>query len=170
MTINEILTIPILEVLDKLWVDYKQESEHEYALYRGGKKSDGRKANTEKNIVADFSHGTGAGNTFSFAEKELRMNDSETFKRFEEYFGNWFAPVQHTQIEPVNLVPIMNVRFELPAANKDQIFYLETRGISYEKVKHLVRDYGGAIACLIHKAGEPIGLNARKLSWEKWFR
>jgi len=167
MTINEILTIPILEVLDKLWVDYKQESEHEYALYRGGKKSDGRKANTEKNIVADFSHGTGAGNTFSFAEKELRMNDSETFKRFEEYFGNWFTPVQHTQIEPVNLVPIMNVRFELPEANKDQIFYLETRGISYEKVKHLVRDYGGAIACLIHKAGEPIGLNARKLSWEK---
>lgn len=166
MTIETILTIPILDILWKLGIEYKKESEHEYALYRNGKKSDGWKANTQKNIIADFSHDTEAWNTFSIVQKKLRLNESETFKRFEENFGTWFTPVKIIE-DNKQYPPVSEVWNALPELSENQIYYLKSRGIEYKNIKHLVRDYGWAIACLIYVNWNPVWFNARRLQWEK---
>ncbi len=167
MTIAEILSIPVLDVLDKLWIEYKKESSSEYALYRSWVKSDWWKANIEKNIVADFSHWEWQGNTFSVVQRKLRLSDKETFKWFESNF-HWFTP--NTVIKkdiPDDITPVLSLREWFSECNDKHIEYMKSRLIEYDKIKNYVKCYDGNIACLIYRDMYPVWFNARTLSSEK---
>lgn len=138
-------------------MQYSRKWAGEYALHDAWKKTDGRSANEHKNLIRDFSHDRGQGDTFGFVKKMLNLSDTDTFKWFEDNFGI----STETQKQPIRFL-----RQSLENLKTEHIEYLTTRGIDYMLVKDVVKLYRNAIACLVYKGWSPKWLRARTLSQE----
>jgi len=151
MTTEKIKEIPIIDVMDKLWIKYFKKNWSEYWIYDWNNKTSWRSFNTSKNIVHDFSSGRADWDCFWFVKSQLSLSYSETFKRFEDnyHFGN-----KQT---------VMTIRDTLSDINENQIEYLKTRGIKHEYINEIVRNYKWWICCLVYDKDWPIGWNTRTL-------
>lgn len=86
--INDILRINILDVLEKLNIQYKKMWGHTYAIYENGNWTDWWRATTENNIVADLSRGVRPKwNPFSFVRAYLNLSNYDTYLWFKEQFN-----------------------------------------------------------------------------------
>ena len=157
MRTEEIKRLPIKRVLDCLWVEYFAKWWSEYGIYDKGQKTSWRSFNEEKNLIWDFSHGDRAhGDVFGFVKAHEKLNDQETFKRFEEKFG----------ISTEEQKSLMSIWRSLPKMSEEQKAYLSKRNINPELVTEIVRDYNGGIWCLVYENEIAKGMNARTLSSE----
>ncbi len=87
--IEDLKRIPILSVLDKLWIEYKKVWYDTYALYEHWRWTDWWRANTTQNIVTDFSSKWRAHwNPFHFVSIYLWTDVKETSLRFKD---NWLC-------------------------------------------------------------------------------
>lgn len=153
---NEIKEIDMLAVMDKLGVQYFNKSWDEYWLYDWSDKTDGRTFNASKGMIVDFSgKGRPQGDIIKFVAEREGLKNKEVFKRFEDNF--WQKP------------NIMQIWRWLPDIDQKKIEYLKTRGIKYEYVKDIVKDFWG-IACLVYDRWNPVWLNCRTLSDDHKFR
>lgn len=160
MKLDDINSLPILRVLDKLGIPYKRESNSEYVLQRNtGEFANGRKANIVKNVIGDFSHWEAWGKIFGFVLEYLKLSKEQTFEWFEERFWDTEKPASPT-------VPITQVRNWLPAIDVACQEYLASRHIDYNLVKDMVRGFRWWVACLIYKDNKPVGCNVRTLETE----
>lgn len=158
MKTEQIVSIPIMQVLDKLGIRYFPKGAGEYGIYENGEKTSGRSFNTNKNIIKDFSHDDRPqGDVFWFVKNHLSLDDSKTFAWFEDNFG----------IENKQKKSVMQIWGSLPELNTDQQNYLLTRWIEYNKIKWIVKSYNGGVGCLIYEGDIAKGLNARTLSSDK---
>lgn len=153
MKTEEIKKIPVLIILDKLWLKYTRAWSWEYSI----EKTNWWKANEVKNIIWDFSHDRWQWDTFWFVKQFLELDDKDTFLRFEDNFG--ISTEKQKQ-------PIRFLWQWLDELTEEHIEYLKTRGIEYDKIKPLVKNYRNAIACLVYKWWTPKWLRARTLSKE----
>lgn len=151
---SKIIAIPIKDVMDRLGIRYFSKTWYEYGIYDRWEKTSGRSFNTEKNIVHDFSNGRAEGDVFGFVKSHLSMTESETFKRFEDQFGI------------AEKKKVIDIWYTLPDLNNEQVDYLKKRGVKYEYVKSIVKNYQWGICCLIRDETWPIGGNARTLRQE----
>jgi len=152
MTTDKIKEIPIIDVMDKIWIKYFKKNWSEYWIYEWNNKTSWRSFNTSKNIVHDFSSGRADWDCFWFVKSQLSLSDSETFKRFSDSF----------YLEEKK--DIRSIRNELWDLTKEQTDYLVTRGIKYDYIKESVKNYKGWICCLVYDKNWPIWANARTLS------
>lgn len=147
--------IPILDVLDMLWMQTFRKWNTEYWLYEWWKETDWRWVSIDKNIVKDF---VGKWRTewwpFAFVRSYKKLSDHDTYLWFEENFNN----------KKPNKVSALQIRSSLQELNDKCKEYLQSRGIEYNKVSELVKWYNGAIACLVYSWWMPVGINARTLS------
>lgn len=153
-------TVPILEVLDKLWYSYFEKWNNEYGIYEWTTKTDWWSANSEKNRVTDFSENWRP-------EWEARgvvkmhhnyTDDQDIFKWFAENF-----PSYNTWKEAKK--PVKKIREELHNLSEKQQAYLLSRWIEYQKVQEYVKDYNWAIGCMVYVWITPVGINARRIDW-----
>lgn len=147
--------IPILEVIECVWLQTFKKNSNEYGIYEWSERTDWRSVATDLNIVKDF---TGKWRAewwpFWFVASYLKKTDHETFLWFEDKYPN---------NKPVK-VSALSIRSWLQQLDQKCKDYLKTRGIEYEKVSDLVKWYNWAIACLVYSWGMPQGINARTLS------
>lgn len=155
MKTEKIKEIKIIDVMDRLWVEYRSTGAWEYSIVENGDITSGWRFNVNKNIVHDFSKDRPSGDTFWFVKMYLNISDDkDVFHWFDENF--------HTgtdQKKPVSL--IWSWLETLQDKHKE---YLKSRGIEYEKVKDFVKLYNNGIACLVYEWEIPRGINARTLS------
>lgn len=164
MKLEDINSLPLLRVLDKLGIAYKRESNAEYVLQRNtGEFANGRKANIVKNVIGDFSHWEAWGKIFGFVLEYLKLSKEQTFEWFEERFWDT-KPVEVKQTKPT--VPILQIWDWLPTIDIACQEYLASRYISYDLVKDMVKGFKWWIACLIYKGGVPVWCNVRTLETE----
>ena len=149
MKTEEIKQLPIISVIDRLWLKYFKKWSWEYWLYDGWEKTSWRWFNVNKNIASDFSKDRASWDTFWFVKSYLSMDDKQTF--------NWFA--ENFQIE--DKMPIRIFWNRLDTLWEKQISYLKSRGIKYDLVSDLVRACEWWIACLIHDKNAPRWINIR---------
>ncbi len=151
-------TVPILEVLDKLWYTYREIGNSEYGIFEWTERTDWRRANKEKNRLTDFAEKWRV-------EWEPRgvvkmhhnySNDEDIFKWFSEHFPNY------NEWKPQKK-PVIKIWCDLKDLSKEQQNYLKLRGIEYEKIKEYVKDYNGSIGCMVYVNNTPVGINARKI-------
>jgi hypothetical protein len=80
--------ISIKDILDKLWLPYKNLWNWTLWIFENWKITDGRKVNIRENYIHDFSWKNRAiGPPFSVVQKYLNLSTRETFKFFEENFN-----------------------------------------------------------------------------------
>jgi len=157
MKTEEIKQIPVMSVMDKLWVRYFKKWSWEFWIYDGWDKTNWWSFNINKNIIAEFSKDRASWDVFWFVKQHLNINDSETFKRFKENFDVWEDTKK----------PIRMVWNWLQELWQQQIDYLKTRGIKYDLVKENVKLYGGGVSCLIREWWVPKGINTRTMYSQK---
>lgn len=153
-------TVPILEVLDKLWYSYFEKWNNEYGIYEWTTKTDWWSANTEKNRVTEFAW---KGRPEWEARGVVKMHfnytdDQDIFKWFAENF-----PSYNTWKEVKK--PVKKIREELHNLSEKQQAYLLSRWIDYQKVQEYVKDYNWAIGCMVYVWITPVGINARRIDW-----
>lgn len=154
--------VPILDVLDKLWYSYRHKWWEEYWLYDWGKETDWRSANKEKNRVTDFSeNGRAEWEPFGVVMMHYGYsNNEDIFKWFVDNFPTY------AEDKPMK-ESVQRIRENLPALAKEQIEYLEKRGIAYEKIDKYVKNYQWSIGCMIYVNRTPVWINARKIDDSK---
>lgn len=84
---SDLNRIPILEILDSLWIKYFHKSWNVYGLYDDdGKHTDGRTVTTgDYNCIKDFSEkGRPEGKPYKFIKTYLNLTDAETFQWFRK--------------------------------------------------------------------------------------
>lgn len=148
--------VPILDVLDKVWIQYKKKWHDEFWLYDDGVITSGRSANKNKNIVTDFSHGRSQWWPYAFVKSRLRYDDWDTYRWFCENFDAYNKKADD----------VISIWRKLPKLSDDSVIYLASRGIVADNVIKYTREYNG-IACIVSTDGSPNGINARTLSKEK---
>lgn len=153
MKTEEIKRIPIKDVMDMLGVSYSSAGTNEYTIVEWWKVTSGWRFNTEKNICYDFSKDRPSGDTFWFVKLYSGLEDKEVF--------DWFASKFGTSSE---IKSVYSVWQTLPTLADNQIEYLKSRAITYDKVKDIVRNYNGWIGCLVYENSVAKWLNARTLS------
>lgn len=153
MKTEEIKRIPIKDVMDMLGVSYSSAGTNEYTIVEGGKVTSGWRFNTEKNICYDFSKDRPSGDTFWFVKLYSWLEDKEVF--------DWFASKFGTSSEIKSVYSVWQI---LPTLTDNQVEYLKSRAITYDKVKDIVRNYNWWIGCLVYENSVAKGLNARTLS------
>lgn len=147
--------IPILEVVDRVWVQYKKKWHNEYVLYEWWDITSWWTITTDKNLVKDFSHNRPQGKPYSFIKSYLSIDDSETYKRFCDNFENYNTQKSN----------IMDIRRWLPILSEQSSLYLASRNIVANDVRKYTREYNG-IACIVSIDWSPNGINARTLEKE----
>lgn len=84
---QEINSLNVLSVLDRLWIEYKQSWENTYSLLEGWEETHWRKVNTKENYVNDFSKKWRAiWSPYAFVKSYLGYTDKETFEWFRQNF------------------------------------------------------------------------------------
>lgn len=79
--------IPIVQVMDKLWITYTKIGFDTLGLWDDGKLTDGRTIRISGNYVNDFSGKWRArGWPFTFVKGYLKLSDKETFRWFVDNF------------------------------------------------------------------------------------
>ena len=84
---SELNRVPILEVLDLLWIKYFHKSWNIYGLYdEDGKQTDGRTATTgDYNCVKDYSEkDRPEGKPYKFIKSYLHLTDFEVFEWYRK--------------------------------------------------------------------------------------
>lgn len=149
--------VPIMSVIETLWLQYFHKSWSEYGIYDGWVKTDWRAFNTDKKICKDHTWKWRAEWwPFGMVKSYLKLSDHDTFLRFEEKFLSY---------KPDNNKPsALSIRKWLHDLDEKCKEYLSQRLIDYDKVKDVVKWYNWAIACMIYNNGMPCGINARTLS------
>jgi len=162
MKLEDINTLPLLQVLDKLGIKYKRESNAEYVLQRNTWEfANGWKANIVKNVIWDFSHWEAWGKLFWFVLEYLRLDKEQTFEWFDERFGTNTPKVEIKNSKQDK--PIIDIWKWLSEITNECKAYLSSRYIDYELVKDMIRWYNWWIACLIYKDLQPVWCNVRTL-------
>lgn len=128
--ISKILDLPIKDVIDKLWLDYRSKWAGEFGLIDWWKKTDWRSFNVNKNIVTDFSNWRWQWPSFQFVKSYLRQDDWQTYKRFWDNF--WLCETNRNE-----------EFYKLPELWETEIKYLSNRKIDYNKIKWQVRKSQG---------------------------
>lgn len=154
MNTEEIKAIAIRDVIDKLGISYTSAGTNEFTLAEWGKVTSGRRFNTEKNIVYDFSKDRAGGDTFGFVKNYVWLDDKETFERFTNNF--WTASLPQTK-------SIYNIRQNLHSLSEIQMDYLKKRAITPSKICDFVKNYNGGLGCLVYEWGIAKGLTARTM-------
>lgn len=150
--IDNIIQIPMTDVLDKLWLSYTRVwATNEYSIDW----ADWWRFNQEKNFVEDFSHDRAEGNPFAFIRAYLKIDDSETYKRFEFNFG--FE----------NKKPVEDHRRQFWELNQNQVDYLSSRCIDANKLKGIVKNINWGIWCALYDWVNKIGIKIRRLTDDK---
>lgn len=147
--------IPILDVIDKVWVQYKKKWHNEYVIYEWWTLTSWWTITTDKNLVKDFSHNRPQGWCYSFVKSYLSLDDSGTYKWFCENFDNY-----NTQKDS-----IMDIWRWLQPLSDNSVLYLASRWIVADDVKKYTREYNG-IACIVSVDWSPNGINSRTLEKE----
>lgn len=157
--------VPIMQVLDKLWISYFQKSWPEYWLYDWSEKTGWRAFNTDQNLLKDFSGKWRVqGGSFEIVKWFERLESKEVFEWFESNFASYKTWSEEYK------KPVLSVFNDLECLNEKQQQYLLSRWIDYDKVQHLVKNYDGAIGCLIYENNIAKWLNARTLSSDHKYR
>lgn len=154
MKTEEIKRIPIKDVMNMLGVSYSNAWTNEYTIIEWWKVTSGWRFNTEKNICYDFSKDRPSWDTFWFVKMYLWLDDKAVF--------DWFSDKFWTTSNEIKSV--YSIWQTLPTLVENQIEYLKSRAITYEKIKDIVRNYNGWIGCLVYENSIAKGLNARTLS------
>jgi hypothetical protein len=152
MTLPEINNTPILHVLDKLWISYKRAWWYEYSLQRNtGEYANWWKANTQKNIVGDFSHWEWGGKVFWFVMQFLNISKEQTFERF---ISNFWQMEQKQK-------PIIEVWNWLWWLSDWAKAFLLSRMVNPELVSKCVRWCYWWVACLTYSWWVAVWCNVR---------
>lgn len=146
--------IPILDVVNMIWLQTFKKNENEYWIYEWWEKTDWWSVATDLNIVKDFSKNRPQWWPFWFVVSYLKLSDHDTFVWFEDKFSS-YKPTK------ISAISVWNWLNEIDDKCKD---YLKSRGIEYDKVSDYVKWYNGAIACMIYNWWMPSGINARTLN------
>ncbi len=154
MDISEIKSLPIKDVIDRIWLEYTWWPT-EFKLKEDWGITSWWTFNIAKNISKDFSKDRPNGNCFWIVKESFNLTDTETYKRFEENF--WNPDMGKTK---KSISQIWNWLWDL---EYEQIKYLTSRFIDYELVKWSVKNYNGSIACMIYDGELPMGINCRRI-------
>jgi len=146
--------IPILDVVDKVWLNSFSKWNDEFGIYEWSERTDWWGIAVDLNIVKDFAWKWRAEWwAFWFVKSYLKLSDHDTFIWFEDKFPSH-------KPNKISAISIWNWLKELDDKCKE---YLKSRGIEYDKVSDYVKWYNGAIACMVYNWWMPSGINARTL-------
>jgi hypothetical protein len=79
--------INIINILDKLWIQYKNLWSWTYWIIQDWRLTDWRRINIKNNYIHDFSKNRAQGWNFAFVKRFLNLTNHETFRRFKENFN-----------------------------------------------------------------------------------
>jgi len=136
-TIDILNSKPVEEILQQLWIKYREQA-GTFSLYEGYKVTGGWKASRDWKF-SDFSNkGRASWDRLEFIIQFLWCSKHEALKWAEETFWieNDFKPVGD---------PIKDKWEWLNSLSQEQIDYLDERGIEYEKIKGICKNYKGNI-------------------------
>lgn len=157
MKVEDISSIPVKDIVDRLWLQYFNKSWAEFWFIDNWGKTGGWWFNTAKNCIKDFSHWDRPDwNWFWFVKQKLELDDNWTFNWFKENFSSYDTEIKQK--------PVVMVWNELKDITEQHIDYLKSRGIEYDNIKDIVKNYNNWIWCLVYENDVPKGLNARTLS------
>lgn len=146
--------IPILDVVDKVWLNSFSKWNNEFGIYEWSERTDWWGIAVDLNIVKDFAWKWRAEWwAFWFVKSYMKLQDHDTFLWFEDKFSSY-------KPNKISAISIWNWLNELDDKCKE---YLKSRGIEYDKVSDYVKWYNGAIACMVYNWWMPSGINARTL-------
>lgn len=146
--------IPILDVVDKVWLNSFSKWNNEFGIYQWSERTDWWGIAVDLNIVKDFAWKWRAEWwPFWLVKSYMNLSDHDTFIWFEDKFQSY-------KPNKISAISVWNWLNEIDDKCKE---YLKSRGIEYSKVSDYVKWYNGAIACMIYNWGMPSGINARTL-------
>lgn len=146
------------EIVDKLGLQYNKTGLDEYRLFDGWKLTDGRTFcdKADKRLVRDHSNrGRPQWDQFWFVKWVLNIDDKETFQRFNDNFNINAEDKTAT---------VMEIWSKLMPPSEWVRQYLKSRGVQYDKVADVVREYAWWLWCLIWWWGRPKGICARRMT------
>lgn len=166
----EIKQIPITDILNKIGIKYKTIM-WTINLYENWKITDWRKWNINDNFITDFTGKRPQWDQIAFIEKYFNLSKHETIEWFKKNF--WVIWEDNNEYKPISKMPIMDINKIFNSYNlleKNQIEYLSSRWIDYEKVKEVVKLNNWWIACkLYNERWQAISINTRAID-KKEFR
>jgi len=122
--------IPILDVVDKVWLNSFSKWNNEFGIYEWSERTDWWGIAVDLNIVKDFAWKWRAEWwTFWFVKSYLKLSDHDTFIWFEDKFSSY-------KPNKISAISIWNWLNELDDKCKE---YLKSRGIEYDKVSIFYR-------------------------------
>lgn len=151
---QELSDIPIIKTIDALGLTYKRVSWDEYHFIEQGEMTSWWTFNTQENIVKDFNKDRWSGWNINFVMSYLRIDKNEAI--------NWFREKWLLESKKENA--FMPKWFDLKACNETQVEYIKSRGIEYDKVSYLVRDYNWSICCALSNGAWICGIMCRRLT------
>lgn len=154
--IDDILSLPIIDVVEKVWLQYGKAWTNEYKIIQDGKKTDWWWFNTEKNFVSDLSHDRAQWNPFAFVKSYFKYDDKKTYEWFENNF--W---VQKWSIS------IDDYWFSHQNINEAQKEYLAKRSINADKLTWIIKNIWWNIGCCLYDWVKRIGIKQRRLTEDK---
>lgn len=168
MTIEEIKSrVTVEDAINHFNIEYRAVGNNEYWFIEDGKITDWRRFNTKKNLVTDFSNkNRPQGDVISFVEQYQTTTTKEAIEYIKKnilLINTNKMPVQ-SQKTIDKSEEIKKIWRDLPLLNDKQKEYLKSRCVDYEKVKGLVKDYNGAIGCIVSDGHKPVWLCARRIT------
>lgn len=167
ITMIEINSIPITEVLKKLSIEYST-SWNTITLKQNDSWTDGRKGSIKDNYVNDFAWKWRAvWSPYSFVKSHLDLSDKETFQRFNDEFHSNNTPYSSSKIRKRSLswftpnITSMNTVTNNITALKSFKYLSEDRAIKEENIAILTSTWN-----LILK-DETIEFTMKDLLWSK---
>lgn len=154
--IDDIISIPILDVVEKVWLQYGRAWTNEYKIIQDWKQTDWWGFNTEKNFVSDLSHDRPQWNAFAFVKSYYKIDDKSTYEWFENNF--WVQK---------GTVSVDDYWFSHQNINESQKEYLLKRQINADKLVWVIRNIWGNIWCCLYDWVKRIGIKQRRITDDK---
>jgi len=176
MTIFEKINwISIIEILNRVWIKYKKVM-GTLNLYDKWKVSDWWKANINDNFVTDFAWKWRAQwDQLSFIQWLMNSGKWEAVEWFKNNFG--LIDEENYKMEYKKEPEIIYKKIDIKTKFNNlkelwinQIEYLKTRWIDYEKIKDVVKENRGWITCMIYnEKWQIISLNTRSITEKRFY-
>ena len=163
---EQINSIPFSQIFSSLWIKTFNKWIWCKWLYEGQKKTDWWVYDEKTNLVNDFTWKRAKGDVISFLWQYLNLDFQEVLEYCKEKF--WVKWEEKEYKPKEKTIDVKKIFAWLNTLNSNQIEYLKSRWIDYEKVKDVVKN-NNWIACMIfNEKWTAISINTRSIT-EKRF-
>lgn len=136
-------------------------------IYEDGKPTNGWKLNEQENVVNDFTaKSRPKGDPVSFVRDFMKLaGNNEARAEIAQRFGTRFGTMVKTPppAEKKEYVDVSGKWEQLPQLSAEEMRYLSSRAIQYERVKDLVRSNNGIAVPLRDEKGKIINIKVRSI-------